>query len=146
MELCAHHLRKADVSVLLRHQPAAGEARVSVNANQIEQILVNLINNAEHALRSKPAEERFVIITSGVEQGMAFLSVTDTGCGMPAELRERIFDPFVTTKGVGEGTGLGLSICHGIAVAHEGTIEVESGKGVGTTFTLRLPLATAPSS
>jgi signal transduction histidine kinase len=146
MELCAHHLRKADVSMIIRRQTAEEDPQVCVNASQIEQILVNLINNAEHALRSKPADERFIVIASGVEGGMAFLSVTDTGCGIPDTLRQRIFDPFVSTKGIGEGTGLGLSICHGIATAHNGAIEVVSGEGIGSTFTLRLPLASAAPS
>ena len=72
------------------------------------------------------------------------MSVRDNGCGIPDEVRARIFDPFFTTKGIGEGTGLGLSICHGIAEAHGGRLTVESAVGVGTTFTLALPLADAP--
>ena len=71
----------------------------------------------------------------------ATVSIADNGCGIPEEIRLRIFDPFFTTKDVGEGTGLGLSICHGIAEGHGGRLRVESQVGVGTTFTLELPLS-----
>jgi signal transduction histidine kinase len=64
---------------------------------------------------------------------------TDTGHGIPPEHLSKIFDPFFTTMPVGKGTGLGLSISYGIIQQHEGTIEVESQPGAGTTFTVRLP-------
>ena len=68
------------------------------------------------------------------------LQFTDTGCGIPAEVRDKIFDPFFTTKPPGKGTGLGLSIVYGVIQRHGGTIQAESLPGCGTTFTVTLPL------
>jgi signal transduction histidine kinase len=73
----------------------------------------------------------------------ALVSVGDTGCGIPEEHRARIFDAFFTTKAAGEGTGLGLDIVRKIVEKHGGRIFVESEVGVGTTFTVRLPIAGA---
>ena len=82
---------------------------------------------------------------------MVSVVVSDTGSGIPAEHLSKIFDPFFTTKPVGEGTGLGLSITYGIIEHHQGTITVKSQLGVGTSFTVRIPvyaqsLARAPKN
>jgi CheY-like chemotaxis protein len=73
------------------------------------------------------------------------LAVSDTGPGIPADIRARVFEAFFTTKPVGEGTGLGLSLCRSIVEEHGGTIEVQSEEGVGTTFVISLPV-TRPSA
>jgi two-component system NtrC family sensor kinase len=72
------------------------------------------------------------------------VAIRDDGCGIPADTIGRVFDPFYTTKDVGEGTGLGLSISHGIVEAHGGRLDVHSTPGEGTTFSVVLPVA-APS-
>ena len=77
--------------------------------------------------------------TPGQDADIIKVSVSDTGAGISGDSLEKIFDPFFTTKPVGEGTGLGLSICHKIVEAHNGTIDVESEAGRGTTFTIRFP-------
>jgi PAS domain S-box-containing protein len=141
LEMCNYKLRKAEVEVDL--QLAAETLYVRGNDNQLQQVLLNLITNAEHALRQKPTEERRITIKAekALREDGAWnrLSVTDNGCGIPVEVQRRIFDPFYTTKKVGEGTGLGLSICHGIMEKHGGKILVESEIGVGTTFALTFP-------
>ena len=106
---------------------------------QIQQIVVNLLVNAMQALR---VEGRITVATR--EDGVGvWLIVEDTGCGMPADVKDRIFDPFYTTKDVGEGTGLGLSLVHGIVTAHGGLINVESSVGRGSRFEIRLPRHTS---
>ena len=86
-------------------------------------------------------------ISASVIPGSAIkLSFQDNGKGMPQETMDSIFNPFFTTKEVGEGTGLGLSISHGIIEEHSGSIEVASEPGVGTCFTITLPLNDAMSS
>jgi signal transduction histidine kinase len=77
--------------------------------------------------------------TPGQDTDIMKVSITDTGTGISGEIIEKIFDPFFTTKPVGEGTGLGLAICHKIVEAHNGSIDVESESGRGTTFTIKFP-------
>ncbi len=130
---------------------------------QIEQVLINLATNAMQAMRDASGHidirlDTVMLDRSLAEQHPALqallahhpgrtvrLSVNDDGPGMAADTLARIFEPFFTTKPFGEGTGLGLSVVHGIVRAHEGAIVVESAVGQGTTFTLFLPPATAPS-
>ncbi|MBK8233619.1 MAG: response regulator [Candidatus Eisenbacteria bacterium] len=105
-------------------------------ASEIREVLTNLIFNAVDAM---PKGGDLVIRTRGDEEWI-HLDVTDTGTGMSSQTRERLFDPFYTTKGV-KGTGLGLSTVYGIVKRHGGEINVESEEGVGTTFTVSLPLS-----
>ena len=109
--------------------------------SQLNQVFMNLLVNAGQAIEDKGE----ITIASGVGTGEAgreevWISVRDTGKGIPPENMNRIFEPFFTTKPVGKGTGLGLSLSYGIVRKHQGTIEVESEVGVGTTFTVRLPV------
>ena len=106
---------------------------------QIQQVLMNLLTNAEQAL-SDWANERRILVRSWHEQGMVSLSVSDTGPGIDATIYDQIFNPFFTTKGVGEGTGLGLSISDGIVREHGGRIRVDSVPGSGASFIVELPL------
>lgn len=117
--------------------------------NQLQQVILNLCVNARDAM---PTGGTLSITTSRVEssavpssilgnRACACLAVSDTGTGMSPEVRARIFEPFFTTKAVNKGTGLGLAVVYGIVASHEGTIEVESERGVGSTFKVYLPLA-----
>ena len=74
-------------------------------------------------------------------RGRVFVEIQDTGVGILAENMTKIFDPFFTTKDVGSGTGLGLAVCYGIVSEHGGRLDVRSNVGVGTTFTISLPIA-----
>jgi signal transduction histidine kinase len=115
---------------------------VLCHPGEIHQVLMNLFLNASHACEDKGL---LTIKTSTKEakgQQWAVIEVMDNGKGMPREVRKKIFDPFFTTKPVGVGTGLGLSVSFGIIEKHEGTIKVASEEGVGTTFTISLPLPT----
>lgn len=122
---------------------------VAGDASQMEQVVLNLLVNAEHALsdaldapRSPDAESSprgTIAITTEIVQDTVVVEVSDTGCGIAPDDLTRIWDPFWTTKAEGEGTGLGLSVVHGIVSAHGGTIEVDTKVGSGTTFTLRFP-------
>ncbi len=117
-----------------------GLPEVCGDMNQWQQVLLNLALNACAAM---PNGGRLTISTTAGD-GRVILRVADTGCGIPEGLMEKIFEPFFTTQPVGKGTGLGLSVTFGIVEQHDGTIEVDSKEGQGSTFTISLP-ALAPS-
>jgi PAS domain S-box-containing protein len=121
---------------------------------QIQQVVVNLCTNAVHALGKEESGTLDVALkqvevlgkksdgkTVALDPGLyCCMTVSDSGCGMPSEVVDRIFEPYFTTKKKGEGTGFGLSIVHGIVRKHRGCITVESEEGKGTTFNVYLPL------
>jgi two-component system NtrC family sensor kinase len=115
-------------------------------ANDMNQVFLNIIINAGHAIAERQeaegnADMGRIVVRTRLEADQAVVSISDTGCGIPEENRERIFDQFFTTKEVGKGTGQGLAIVHDVVVGkHGGRIEVKSEVGRGTTFTLHIPL------
>ena len=111
--------------------------KVLCNRGQLSQVFLNLLVNAGQAIVSETPGE--IVLRSWQDGLFVYVSVSDTGKGIPEEIRGRIFDPFFTTKDVGKGTGLGLSISSGIIKKHNGELLVESVVGVGTTFTVKLP-------
>jgi two-component system, NtrC family, sensor kinase len=115
------------------------------------QVLLNLVVNAAHAIadsREKGSQDKGrITITTRLCDDVAELSIQDTGCGIAPEHRDRIFEPFYTTKDIGKGTGQGLALVHTVIVERMGgKIEVDSTLGQGTTFLLRLPLKAADSA
>jgi len=119
---------------------------------EINQVLLNLVINAAHAigdvvrLEGEPTRGRITVTTRGVE-GAVEIRVSDTGTGIPEAWRTRIFEPFFTTKPVGQGTGQGLALAHGVVVTrHGGRIWFETESGKGTTFLVRLPIDTEDSA
>jgi CheY-like chemotaxis protein/anti-sigma regulatory factor (Ser/Thr protein kinase) len=111
-----------------------------VDFHQLQQVFLNLINNAQHAMAALPDRPgRLTVRTSHADDTLR-IEVTDNGEGMDQETIERIFDPFFTTKEQGQGTGLGLSVSYGIIKEHGGQIYARSHKGEGTTFLVELPV------
>jgi two-component system NtrC family sensor kinase len=113
-------------------------ADVDMDANQIQQVFVNLINNAAQTMRTSGVGEHVVIHATDWLDGVA-VTVTDDGPGVPPEVADRIFEPFFTTKAEGEGTGLGLSICQGIIREHGGRITHAPRAERGAVFRVELP-------
>jgi two-component system NtrC family sensor kinase len=111
---------------------------------QLQQVLLNLVTNAEQALAEWLGTRRIGVRTQ-YSDGTIVVSVSDTGPGVPEGEADRIFNPFFTTKPVGRGTGLGLSISDGIVRQHGGQIRVDSAAGRGATFELRIPVQGAPT-
>nr|WP_262410743.1 ATP-binding protein [Pseudomonas alcaligenes] len=119
---------------------------VPATANELEQVLLNLLKNAAQAihLRDDEDEPGRIVLRTRLNPPWAEIQVEDNGIGMPENVRKRIFEPFFTTKEVGQGTGLGLSVSYFIVTNnHKGQMEVHSTPGQGTCFTLRLPLVSA---
>jgi signal transduction histidine kinase len=108
--------------------------RLYADPNQLNQVLVNLIKNAMEATESGDR----ITLATGSEDGQVWFSIQDNGKGMTAEVQEKIFHPFFTTKE--KGTGLGLAVIHKIITDHNGTIALETVPGLGSTFTIRLPV------
>jgi PAS domain S-box-containing protein len=130
---------------------------VTGDATQLHQVLLNLCVNARDAMpqggtlsikaENLKLDEHFAQINSEAKPGpYLMISVTDSGTGIPPEIRERIFEPFFTTKPIGQGTGLGLSTVCGIVKGHGGFISVHSETGKGTQFRIYLPAAPAASA
>jgi len=124
----------ARLSLELHETPA-----VLAGAAQLGQLVLNLLLNASQAIVDGPPEENEVKVSTRLDGGLVVLEVSDSGCGIPPEIRSRIFDPFFTTRPIGSGTGLGLAVVHSIVHGLGGTVEFESGVGHGTTFRVRLP-------
>src|SRR5205814_9990455 len=134
-----------------------------VDGPQVQQALLNLLLNAEHALdgRTDPHIVIRVFLSptpvtvpplfpaesaeTGSPQGSVavVIDIADNGPGLPEQVRDRLFEPFVTTRPVGQGTGLGLATSYGIVVQHGGSLQVASTAGRGTTFRIALPVESA---
>lgn len=129
-----HHLRNIEVSLDL----APDLPQTLVDPDQIQQVLLNLIINAEQAV--KDGERGWIEVRTRARNGSIVLTVQDNGPGIAPEALRRIFDPFFTTKQAGEGTGLGLTISYGIVDDHGGRIHAQSPPGKGALFTVELPI------
>jgi two-component system sensor histidine kinase/response regulator len=146
LELLAYELRNDNVEVVL--SLADDLPMLWADSHQLQQVLVNMVTNAHHAVRQRPADARMITITTRSDSALrrVHIEIADTGPGISAEIRGRIFEPFFTTKPVGQGTGLGLSLCRGIVEEHGGTINLESEPGRGTKFDITLPVTVRPAS
>ena len=135
LSLLAHHaaLQRVEIKLsgVLTHVPVQGVAVL------LQQLFMNLLQNAIKAMPNGGV----VTIEMRTADGEVQIRITDTGCGVTKENLGKLFDPFYTTSPVGQGTGLGLSICYSIAKLHNGSIDVVSTEGHGSTFTVKLPLS-----
>lgn len=130
--LAKHQLKAVTVNKNFGEIP-----EITCAPSQINQVFLNLITNAVQAM---PGEKGTITLTSSKDGDGVAVEVQDDGAGIPPEVMSKIFDPFFTTKEIGKGTGLGLSISYKIVEQHGGKISVESKPGMGTKFTVWLPL------
>jgi signal transduction histidine kinase len=122
---------------------------VTCDAGEINQVLLNLVVNAAHAIEDvigETGELGTIRVRTRAESEHVVITIADTGGGIPDEVAGRIFDPFFTTKDVGRGTGQGLAISRTIVTErHGGELTFDTEPGAGTAFHIRLPIASAPS-
>jgi PAS domain S-box-containing protein len=144
-KVLGHQLKVHDVEVELDLDPDVPD--ILAEHNRLEQVFINLVSNAIDAMDEKDnlpdaaKKEKRLTIRSFADNGHVSVQVIDTGIGMSEEVKNKIFEPFYTTKKVGKGTGLGVSISYGIVKDYKGSIQIESEVGKGTTFTLTFPQA-----
>jgi two-component system NtrC family sensor kinase len=131
-------LKTRDSQISIRGEIQSGLPRATVDADQIRQMLINLIQNGLDSIEN--TGEIVISACKPKDQDCLEIKVHDTGRGMPPEVLSEIFTPFFTTKQLGKGTGMGLSIVYGVVKMHSGEISVDSDVGKGTTFTIRLPI------
>jgi signal transduction histidine kinase len=115
---------------------------VRCHPGEVNQVILNLIVNAAHAIEDAGSARGVIGVTSRAEAGEVIVEVSDNGAGIAAEIQHRIFEPFFTTKAVGRGTGQGLAVARAVVEKHGGRLSFESARGKGTTFRLSLPRAT----
>ena len=137
IDLKAHQFIANGIRVQTRLDPSIRKGML--DSNQLQQVFVNILTNAHHALMEKDGE-RLITVTSRHQNGAAEIAIANNGPHIPPDRIEKIFVPYFSTKEFGQGTGLGLSIAHGIVREHGGKIEVMSLEGRDTVFTVILPL------
>lgn len=147
LNLVAYELRKYNIEYVTFLAPDLPS--VLADPHQLQQVFINLLNNACQAIHEISEEGKIIITTSvgpsqylgaAAEDPTIRITIQDNGPGIPQEQISRIFDPFFTTKPAGQGTGLGLSVCHGIVSEHGGYIWAQSQEGQGATFFIELPI------
>jgi C4-dicarboxylate-specific signal transduction histidine kinase len=135
LDLKAYQLEQDKVNIVTDFRPVRP---VWADENQIQQVLLNLVQNAHQAMAKRPGE-RVLTVRVTSDGSRAMIEVLDTGSGIPRDVLPKIFDPFFTTKPPGEGSGLGLSVSYGIVTEHGGTLRAENRAEGGTRFVVELP-------
>ena len=146
MRLSYHGVRAKEKSFNATLQTAFDNnvGKVDIIPQDVGRVILNLVTNALHATAEKKknegdAYEPVVTVGTQRQKDKVLITVKDNGSGIPDAIKEKIFQPFFTTKPTGQGTGLGLSLSYDIIKAHDGDITVASAVGEGTTFTITLP-------
>jgi len=135
--LLARHLLKGKVEV--RKEYGAVRA-IHGSPSQINQVFLNIVTNAVQAMPQRAEPNVLTLRTAMDDAGTVRVEIQDNGSGIPKDVMSKIFDPFFTTKPIGQGTGMGLSISYKIIQEHGGRILVDSEPGIGTVFTILLPV------
>jgi two-component system NtrC family sensor kinase len=138
VEILQYQMRTSNIEMQTRLDPRL--PATEVDPHQMQQVFLNLINNARQAIEAHQSGG-WLKITTEFSQGRVRAIFQDNGPGIPAENLKKVFNPFFTTKEVGKGTGLGLSLCYGIVSEHGGSITPQSAPGEGATFVVELPVA-----
>ncbi|HJT65990.1 MAG TPA: ATP-binding protein [Pyrinomonadaceae bacterium] len=136
LQLLEPQLRRSQIEIVKSYDGDAPE--VYGNAGKLQQVFTNLLLNARDAI---PDGGKILVATTTADDGSLVAEISDTGIGIAPENVAKIYDPFYTTKGVGQGTGLGLAVTYGIVQEHAGRISVDSTPSHGTTFRITLPAA-----
>jgi PAS domain S-box-containing protein len=140
--LLLHEKQLKENDINIKYRLAEGLGLIKASKNQLRQVFLNMVANARDAM----ANGGTLTVTTGPDGDNVVIDFTDTGTGIREEHIDKIFDSFFTTKGEVKGVGLGLSVCYGFIKDHGGDIEVKSQEGVGTTFTITLPVHIADTS
>ncbi len=140
VEFLAYQLRTSNIEIVTRLDSTL--PKTMVDPHQVQQVFLNVVNNARQAIEAHQPKGR-IQITTQVQGRNIRVTFQDNGPGIPESHLSKVFDPFFTTKEVGKGTGLGLSLCYGIIREHGGTITVRSQPGEGASFVIELPVATS---
>lgn len=135
MSLCREKVKHANIQVQVAGIP--DHLKIQCRPVQISQVLLNLINNACDAISNLP--EKWIKLGVENQNGSVQISVTDSGKGIPEKVRNRIFQPFFTTKEIGKGTGLGLSVSKGIIESHQGSLNIDT-HNQNTRFVIQVPI------
>jgi PAS domain S-box-containing protein len=145
LDVTGYSLRTANIEVRLDLGPEV--PAVWADSDQLNQVVTNIIVNAQQAMMEIQGPRVLSISARHDDQkDRVVMTLSDTGPGIPEDIRNRIFEPFFTTKDIGEGTGVGLAVSHRIVEAHDGRIDVDSVMGKGTVFTLALPASAAAAA
>ncbi len=132
--LILHNKIKYEIDIIKNY--CCNDMTTKGNSGQMHQLFLNILTNAIHAIKSKGKIE----IRTRIIEDKILVKITDNGSGIKADLLKKVLDPFFTTKPPGEGTGLGLSISQKIISEHQGSLNIESEPGQGTTVIINLPL------
>lgn len=137
VEFMQYQCRTSNIELVTRLDPSLPE--VMLDSHQMQQVFLNILNNSRQAIEAKGTPGRVLISTQRLSPRMRIV-FEDDGPGIAEENLPKLFNPFFTTKDIGQGTGLGLSLCYGVVTEHGGTIQAQSKFGQGATFIIDLPL------
>ena len=147
LRLAYHGLRAKDKTFNAGMKTEFDESigKINIVAQDIGRVILNLITNAFYAVNEKSKQnitgyEPIVVVSTKKENNKVLIAVKDNGNGIPDKIKDKIFQPFFTTKPTGQGTGLGLSLSYDIVKAHGGEIKVENKEAGGTEFIIQLPV------